>query len=244
LLYTSISRGYRSGGWNADFISTLENFQFNPEYAVNYELGAKSTLAEHRVTLNASLFSTKFHDFQILQFLTTSSGSTLITYTNAGKVTSQGLEVEANAKLTTHLTASLNAAFTQAKFDEFKNGGGLGIHYDGNYLPFAPKESYYAAFDYRRTLTQKISFYGHLDYGYSGNYFSHPDNSSTNSIEGHFIANSRVGVTLGSDWDISLWLKNLTNESNLRQRSVSFLRVPRGYYDPPRLFGITFRYSF
>ncbi len=244
LIYSAIARGYRSGGWNADFLSTLENFQFNPEYAINYELGLKSTLFNNHLTLNTAAFSTKFRDFQVFQFITTKAGGTLLSLTNAGKVTSQGLELDANVELYTHLNFSFNAAFTQAKFDEFKNGGGLGINYDNNSLPFAPEHTYYVALDYQHPFANNLFFYGHIDYGYSGNYFSNPDNKPANAIEHHDIANSRLGIKAGDNWDISLWVKNLTNETNLRTRSVSFLGVPRGYYDPPRLYGLTVKYNF
>ncbi len=244
LMYGAISRGYRSGGWNADFLSTLENFQFNPEYAINYELGIKSTFFDDYLTLNTAAFSTKFHDFQVFQFVRTNAGGTIISYTNAGEVTSQGLELDANIKFYSDLSMSFNAAFTKAKFDEFKNGGGVGIDYDNNDLPFAPEHSYYVALDYQHDFTENLSFYGHIDYGYSGSYFSNPDNKPVNAITHHNIANSRVGIKVDNDWDISLWVKNITNETNLRQRSVSFLGVPRGYYDPPRSYGLTVKYHY
>lgn len=244
LIYSAISHGYRSGGWNADFLSTLENFQFNPEYAINYELGIKSTFFDDQLTLNTAAFSTKFRDFQVFQFVGTPSGGTIISYTNAGEVTSQGFELDANIKFYSDLSMSFNAAFTKARFDEFKNGGGTGINYDNNNLPFAPEHTYYIALDYQHDFAGSLSFYGHIDYGYSGSYFSNPDNKPVNAIEHHYIANSRLGVKVDDDWDISLWIKNITNETNLRQRSVSFLGVPRGYYDSPRFYGLTVKYNY
>ncbi len=244
LIYSSISRGYRSGGWNADFLSTLENFQFNPEYAINYELGVKSSVFNNHLTFNTSAFSTKFRDFQVFQFITNSAGGTIISYTNAGKVTSQGIEVDIEAKLNTDLSLSFNSAFTQAKFDEFKNGGGLGINYDNNFLPFAPEHTHYLGVDYQNALTTQASFYAHIDYGYTGNYFSNPDNSSANAITYHKIANARFGLKLDETVDLSLWVKNLTDDTDLRQRSVSFLGVPRGYYNPPLCYGLSVKYNF
>jgi iron complex outermembrane recepter protein len=244
LIYGSISRGYNSGGWNADFVATLENFQFNPEYAINSELGIKSTFLNDRLTLNTAAFFTKLRDFQVFQFVTSNSGNTIISYTNAGKVTSQGFELDVNIKLYSDLNLSFNAALTEATFDEFKNGGGAGIDYDNNKLPFAPEQSYYLALDYQHNFAGSLSFYGHIDYGYNSSYFSNPDNSPLNTISHHHIANSRLGIKVNDEWDISLWGKNITNETNLRQRSLSFLKVPRGYYDPPRSFGLTVKYIY
>lgn len=244
LLYTSIARGYKSGGWNADFITTLENFQFNPEYALNYEIGAKSAFFDKRLTVNVAGFVTKFDDFQVFQFVPTRSSGTVLSLTNAGKVTTQGIELDIHALLTDHLGISFNTAFTQARFDEFRDGGGLGVDYDDNYLPYAPEQSYFVAIDYSRPLFHQAEIYGHIDYGYTGNYFSNPNNTQDNAIPNYFSANARLGVNIDSRWDISLWVKNITDEKNLRQRSVSFLGVPRGLYNPPRTYGLAIDYTF
>jgi iron complex outermembrane recepter protein len=243
LFYGSVSRGYTSGGWNADFLRSLENFSFNPEYAINYELGVKSSFLENRITLNSTAFVTKIRDFQVFQFIKTSTGGTIISLTNAGQVTSKGLELDISAALTSELTVSLNNAFTQATFDEFKNGGGLGVDYDQNDLPFAPARAHYLALDYKHEYNTQLSFYSHFDYRYTDNYFSNSDNSLTNSIPEHYVTNARLGIKINNDWDISIWAKNLTNQTNLRQRSESFLRVQRGYYDPPRFYGLSVNYS-
>jgi iron complex outermembrane receptor protein len=242
LLYTSVARGYKSGGWNADFITTLENFQFDPEYAINYELGAKSAFFDQRLKVNLAGFVTKFDDFQVFQFVPTQSSGTVLSLTNAGKVTTKGIELDIKSLLTEYLSVSFNTAFTQARFDEFKNGG-LGVDYDDNYLPYAPEHSYFIAIDYSRPLFNQAEVYGHMDYGYTGDYFSNPDNSPGNAIPSYFAANARLGINLNSGWDISLWVKNFTDEANLRQRSLSFLGVPRGLYNPPRSFGLAINYK-
>lgn len=243
LFYSSISRGYKSGGWNADFLTTLENFQFNPEYAINYELGVKSTLLDDQLTLDVSSFVTKIHDFQVFQFVPSATKGTILSLTNAGKVTSQGLELDIKAKLSQSVSMSFNTTFTQARFDEFKNGGGTGVNYDNNYLPYAPEHANYLAVDYQSATAESLQFYSHIDYSYTGKYFSNPDNAPTNAIVDHYTSNVRTGITIDKRWDISLWVKNLTNQANLRERSVSFLGVPRGYYDPPRFYGLSIKYS-
>ena len=243
LFYTSIARGYKSGGWNADFITTLENFQFDPEYAINYELGAKSMFFDRRLAVNLAGFVTKFDDFQVFQFVPTQSTGAVLSLTNAGKVTTQGVELDVKSLLTEYLSLSFNTAFTQARFDEFKNGGGVGVNYDDNYLPYAPEHTYFIAMDYSRPLFQQTEVYAHVDYGYTGDYFSNPNNMPDNTIPNFFTANARLGINMNSGWDISLWMKNISDETNLRQRSVSFLGVPRGLYNSPRSFGVTINYK-
>lgn len=244
LLYSSVARGYKSGGWNADFITTLEHFQFDPEYAMNYELGAKSSLFNERLTFNIAGFVTKYDDFQVFQFVPTQSSGTVLSLTNAGKVTSQGVELDIKTIVTESLSLSFNTAYTQARFDEFKDGGGLGVDYDDHYLPYAPKKAFFVALDYSKPIFNQWELYGHVDYGYTGDYFSNPNNSSGNSISSRYVVNTRLGVNLSAQWDLSLWVKNLTDETNLRQSSVSFLGVPRGLYNPPRTYGLEVKYRF
>lgn len=245
LLYTSVARGYKSGGWNADFIASLENFQFDPEYAVNYEIGAKTSFFDRRLTLNASAFVTKCDDFQVFQFVPAPATSgTILSLTNAGQVTSQGVEVDVSASLTEHLQFSVNTAYTSARFDTFKNGGGIGVNYDNHYLPYAPRHNYYAALDYTRPLFGDAEIYTHVDYGYTDDYFSNPNNAPGNSIPSRNLTNARLGLKVAAAWDISLWVKNLADDTSLRQKSVSFLGVPRGVYNAPRTYGLELKYRF
>lgn len=245
LLYTSVARGYKSGGWNADFITTLENFQFDPEYAVNYEAGAKSLFFDRRLTVNVSTFVTKFDDFQVFQFLPTqATNGTVLSLTNAGKVTSKGVELDISAALTEHLQFSVNTAYTSARFDEFQNGGGIGKNYDDHYLPYAPKNNYFVALDYSRPVFSEAKMYSHIDYGYTDDYFSNPNNLPGNRIPGRSLTNARLGIKVDDSWDISLWVKNLADDISLRQKSVSFLGVPRGVYNSPRTYGLELKYFF
>ncbi len=245
LLYSSVARGYKSGGWNADFITTLENFQFDPEYAVNCEAGAKSLFFDRRLIVNVSAFVTKFDDFQVFQFLPTqATNGTVLSLTNAGKVTSKGVELDISAALTEHLQFSVNTAYTNARFDEFKNGGGIGKNYDDHYLPYAPKNNYFVALDYTRPVFGKSDIFAHIDYGYTDDYFSNPNNLPGNRIPSRNLTNARLGLKVDGSWDISLWVKNLADDTSLRQKSVSFLGVPRGVYNSPRTYGVELKYHF
>jgi iron complex outermembrane recepter protein len=243
LFYGSIARGYTGGGWNADFLRSLENFNFNPENAMNYEVGQKSTFLNERLKINTAAFITNIKDFQVFQFVRTDAGATITSLTNAGEVTSQGMELDVTAALFKDLTLGFNSAFTQSKFDEFKNGGGIGKNYDNHYLPFAPQHAHYLALDYEYSFSSRFLAYGHIDYGYTDNYFSHPDNAESNKTPAHYVTNLRLGVSIQNNWDIAFWVKNLTDKTNLRQKNTSFLGIYRGYYDPPRFLGLSLTYK-
>ena len=244
LFYSSVARGYKSGGWNADFLSTLDNFQFNSEYAINYEVGIKSSFFERRLTLNSSAFMTQFDDFQVFQFLPTPADRSILILTNAGKAKSQGVEFDINLLLTQNLSFTLNTSLTSAKFEEFRDGGGFGVDLADHHLPYAPQNNYYAALDYVVPVFGTAEIYAHVDYSYTDNYFSQPNNIPDNAIPSRDLSNARIGMRVGAAWDFSLWVKNISDNASLRQKSRSFLRVPRGVYTSPRMYGVEIKYQF
>ena len=77
LLYASYSRGYKGGGTNpprADLDLSVVQYQplpetFEPEYVNAFELGAKSTLMDGRLRLNATAFYYDYTDYQVSQIV-------------------------------------------------------------------------------------------------------------------------------------------------------------------------------
>ncbi|PCK06179.1 MAG: hypothetical protein COA42_17510 [Alteromonadaceae bacterium] len=243
MFYASVSRGYKGGGWNADGLRTLDRFEFKSESATSYETGVKSAWMDDALTINLTSFISKFDDYQVFQFVPTEVGS-LLQLTNAGKVTSKGLEFDSVYHLTAGLSFNANLAWTDVVFDEFRDGGGEGVDYDGNDVPFAPDWSAVLAVDYHKVFSADFELNSHLSYSASADYFTNPDNLNPDNFVGRrHTVNASVDLGIGERWGVMLWVKNLTDETNLRQRTVSFLLEPRGFYDLPRTFGVTLSYE-
>lgn len=243
MLFANLSRGFKSGGWNADTITTLEGIAFEPEQATSFEAGLKSTLFERRLRLNLTGFVTKYDDFQVFQFITLSNGGTLITFTNAGKVTTQGLEAEIEAVPISGLTLSASGAYTEAKFDRFADGGGLGVDYDGNDLPFAPRTKLFVGADYRVPFGPgEASF--HVDYGYTGAQYVSASNSPASRLPSFGLVNARVSYGFENGWEIAVFGQNLADKRYLRTHDTSFLGADRGRYGMPRTYGVRLKTTF
>ncbi|VUD56539.1 Pesticin receptor [Thalassocella blandensis] len=241
MLYFNVSKSFKSGGWNADFVTDLSSIEFKPEYAYNWELGYKQELLDNNLNFNVALFQINIEDLQVFQFVE-SDTATILQLTNAGEATSRGLELELNYLLDDHWKLTLNSAYTDAKFDEFKNGGrdseGNFVNYDTHQLSYAPKLKYFLGLDY----TYK-HFYGHLNYSYSSSFYSNPSNSDSTQVPSCDTINSRVGLKLNSHWQFELWGNNLADSRHLRYREESFLRIDRGFYEEPRSFGISIMFK-
>ncbi len=239
-IYSTISRGFKSGGWNADFISSMESFEFNSETATSLEAGTKTFgLYGDKLDANFVLFYTKFDDFQVFQIVPTTEGGTILSLTNAGEVTTKGLELDTKFKLE-NFTIIANLAYADATFDSFKNGGGIGVDYDGNDLPYAPELSYYLAINHQTPLwSGKLNT--RIGYSYADEHFSNPNNLTQNTMSDRYSINFSSALKV-ENWEIKIWAENLTDELNLKHKTVSFLGQPRGYYSPPRTYGASVTY--
>jgi outer membrane receptor protein involved in Fe transport len=76
LLYTSVSKGYKSGGFNTSF-ERDEDRSFEPEYSWNYEAGTKLSFWQNRIKTELSLFYIDWRNQQIYQPLPSGKGSML-----------------------------------------------------------------------------------------------------------------------------------------------------------------------
>ena len=68
LLYVNYGRGYRAGGFNAQFTDLFAG-DFRKELSDNYEIGAKTSFWNNRFLLNGAIFFSDFTDRQQFVYL-------------------------------------------------------------------------------------------------------------------------------------------------------------------------------
>jgi iron complex outermembrane receptor protein len=125
MTYATYSTGYQGQAY--DLVSTFDariaaNMPVPPETAKNYELGLKSSLFDHRVYFNATLFRADYRGFQtsVTSFL---PDGTFLTFLNSvGMLRTQGLELDAVARLTKNFRLNGAFAYTDATVQDFANG--------------------------------------------------------------------------------------------------------------------------
>jgi iron complex outermembrane receptor protein len=252
MTYALYSSGFKSGGWNADFITTIDQIAYDPEYATNYEIGLKTTMLDNKLRLNVAGFLTKFDDYQVNQFVpvggdSTGSQGSIFTITNAGKVTSKGIEIEATAAPTEGLVLTANYSYIDAVYDEYEDGGGPGIDYDGNDLGADPTHNIFGAVDYVMSAGSASLLKFHLDYVYGSSRYTEAANTEFLRLDSISQTNARLTyVHEKSGWEFQLWALNLfDNELDVR-RNFTFLGIHIGYQDSntQRRYGIKARYTF
>jgi len=242
MAYTRYARGFKSGGWNADFVRSVPDMDFDDESVDAFELGLKSTMLDRRLRVNIAAYLSKHKDYQVFSFVQLSNGGTALNVSNAGRLTSKGFEIEAEAAPTDWLTVFANYGYNDATFDSFKNGGGPGVNFDGNRAADAPKHNLSLGASTNFDLGfAKLMLQG--DYNYRSSFFSNPDNLVGNLNSSLEQVNLRAGLEFGN---ISVfgWMRNALDVTETILKSRSFLALPRVEYNDPQTYGLTLKVKF
>lgn len=252
LVYAKYGTGYRAGGIGFEASS---GSTFKPETAETYEAGFKwdFRLGSMPARLNTAVFDSTYEDFQVPVVLTNPIRST---YTNAGEASIRGLELEFTIRPTTGLDLSASLGLLDAKYDSFKYTnlllGGL-ADLTHNELRDAPKVQFSMSAGY--TVPSAVGdWLFQADYAHQSSY----ETDTVYQTEAVGLAqtdvlrqgptdnvNARVKLekAFGSNVDISVWTKNLTDEKRLAYGLNAGVLL-LGTYAEPLSYGIELHASF
>ncbi len=207
-LYAKYSTGFKSGGFNLDYITQVDldaGITFNEETVDSYELGLKGTALDRRLSFNIAAFLANYDDYQVNQFFdlgfdpVTGTQLTSIRITNAAKVETSGLEIEAKLNATDSLSFNASIGLLDATFDDFPGGTSVsvpdanvpgGVRRDpvnaaGNRLPGATEFNATFGVQYRNRLdTLNADMLLRLDVLHTGDYFTTIENESSRDLIG------------------------------------------------------------
>lgn len=241
MTYASVSRGYRSGGFNTSFLNA-DDRSFDPEYSWNYEIGTKTSWFKNRLNLNLTGFYIVLDDQQVT--ITLPNANSVVR--NAGESHNIGFEVEGTALLFEGLTAEANFGYTYAEFKKYQDGMN---DYKGNRAPFAPLYTYFGALQYRRPLIDDFKYLwntGSLDLfvraevqGTGPLYWDVANNIEQDPYE---LFNFRIGFET-EHFDLIAWCRNAFDKKYAKVAFDSGMG-PLGQAGDPQTFGLTLRARF
>lgn len=261
LLYASGAKGLKAGGFNGvragQVTIPADEQAFGPESNWTYEVGAKSTLMNGRLVLNAAAFYVDWSDMQI-QALPSNTPANLVAntpviYRNLGNAESKGIELTTLFAATDHLTLNLSASFIDPTFKD----GTLSFRFNGrcddvvcprstavggNTLPRTPKVQVAAGAEWRGEFGDGFEYFARGDVTYQSK--MQMEEMNIGQIPPRTLVNLRLGV--GRDgWTADIWGRNVLND---RYVANSFFIISGVSYGTSlgelATWGGTFRYKF
>jgi len=81
-----------------------------------------------------------------------------------------------------------------------------------------------------------------VDFTYAGERFNNNFNDPASELDDYFVTNARLSYLSSSEnWELSAFVQNLTDETNLIKTFVFPFGYRQAVYDPPRLYGVSLR---
>ncbi len=254
MLYGSVAKGIKSGGFNTSYSALYPDEQYyDEETNVTYELGSKGTVADGRLRYDLAIFYVDWDDMQINS---ASQDPTFIgsVVRNTGSATSQGFEVQLDGIVTDWLTAGGGYAYSDPEFDSgvidlsiasiCGDGSLCTTNVGGQQVGRTIKNQYNLFVDLHAGLTSDWSWYARADYVYRD---EQPARSANlQFIDDVTLVNARFGIA-NDHWDIAIWAKNLFDEdyvtSQIRQPRLSDFVSPTTVIEGnQRQVALTFSY--
>ena len=239
LIYGSVSRGFKSGGYDGDFAFTREQLEpFKEETLTAYEVGWKSTLLDRRLYLNGSVFLYDFRNPQVrVAQVDPVTQLPFNQLNNLARARVIGAEIEVTLRPVRGLDLRAGLALNDSKIKDASQPV-----FDGNELPLSAKLSATASARYQWSLSQRLGMFVQADTKHNGSFYLNAENTTYLKQDPYTLVNARIGLTQGEAWELSAWARNLTKETFAVQAFALFGAYPVAY-SAPRTFGGTFRYS-
>jgi iron complex outermembrane recepter protein len=262
MTYVSISRGFKSGGFNVRAQSTAfprSAEPFDDEVLTVGELGIKSVLADGMLVLNSALFHGKYDDIQVSTFTAFDANGDGIeesffgNFLNAGTATMNGAEVEFNLTPRAVDWAAFDGYLSYLDLtpdevlDENRDGfvdtqvitnapkwtGGLGVNFDFPAMGGLLTASVRGAYRSQATLTNE-----------GGSFSGQPVRPITQ--DAYTLFEAWVSwLSPDAKWRFGLNGKNLTDEGYLTNGyNIPALGILTGSYGAPRTILATVEYRF
>jgi iron complex outermembrane recepter protein len=264
MTYASVSRGFKSGGYNQRREIATSNGEFDEEIATNYELGWKSSWGNRRLQFNGTFFYVDYDDFQSQTF----DGSS-IRVTNAGTMESYGTELELIFIPVANMTLGSALGYNKAEYGSFDNGqctivqafneyyidggaqgGSPGTasvctqDLAGEPLDNAPELTVSSFVQYDMSLSDNLLGVVRLEHSYIDSFFLDQDLDPNLENDEVNLVNLRLSLSNEArDWEIALWGRNLLDEEYYAYGiDIPTVGGYAGVTAPLATYGVTLRY--
>lgn len=254
VIYTTLSRGYKTGGVNGEALGKAQDqgladaqefllgqATFAPETLVSSEFGVKGRSLDDTLSLRMALFYNWRDDVQLKSWV--NREQSFVGYIdNADSGDSYGAEAELALQATEQLQLFANLGWLRTEIDGFVTEDGMDM--TGRDQAQSPGYQFNIGADY--WLHDNWQMVLQAD-GKDSFYFSDSHNSQSDDF---VLLHAQLNYHNGP-WRVSLWARNLTDE-DYAIRGFYFGNDPRNEYVPntyvqygePRRVGLSVNYQF
>ena len=249
LLYSTVSNGYKAGGFNL----TSNGAPYDPETLMAYEFGIKSDFLDRRARVNVDAFYYDYEDMQMTTLATINNAPGQLT-TNAAASTIYGLEVDSQFVFSPNFGLRLSYAYLNGEFEEYFNSDPraplLGNQdLSGNKIPYVAENTVNLGLDYNVALGSWAKFTAAVDFTWQDDMYLREYNDPTiDRVPDH----TRTDITVG--WEmteiglrVSGYVTNLEDDVHKNNVYISpgFVGASATTsYTRPRTVGIRLDYDF
>ena len=254
--YFSYTRGYKGPAFNVfynmgnrnPFVAEIRQRPVKPETVDSYEIGYKAGLLDGRLSLRTAAYFAEYKNFQANNYVE-QDGAITTFFTNAGDVSTRGVEIDFNFRASDSLRFRGGATYVDAHVDRFftpETVQNAPTSEPGEKLPFAPdwKGSVQAVYTIRSWSLFDVFLRTSVQY--EGERWAGFGESDDKYIEPRTLWNASIGMR-GKEGKLELNLRaiNLLDEPYYIGVAggppLMRIRVPR---NADRHYGVELQYNF
>jgi outer membrane receptor protein involved in Fe transport len=242
MTYARLASGYRPGGPNSNAVVFNTPSAFKPDKTLNYEVGVKGNVLEHRLSFDASVYYIDWKDIQLnLTDPVTKAGYR----SNASHAKSQGVELSVESRPVSGLTASGWVAFNGAQLTAALPAISGAYGRPGDRLPYSSRFSSNVSLNEEFVLTGSLTGFlgGSLSYvGDRKGVFRNVPQRQT------FPAYAQTDLNGGirqDSWSVNAYCTNVTDRRGVLTGGLGTSPNPLAFnYIQPRTVGLSVTKTF
>ena len=273
-IYGTMSKGYKSGGFNLDYVSSWESvaIPFKPEFITNYEIGIKTANRKNTMYLNTAFFHMDYINMQRAIFQDLYEGYTI---SNAASALIKGLETEVSVRLLQNaLTLVGGFGIIEATFNEFRdayfngywnegedyvdtNNNGqyddgeewtdMDNDFSGETISEFPKLTWNFLADFRLPISNKMMLVAQIQADFIDEKQSQLSSTDAFNLlrdDARTLVDARIGFETRS-WNVYAWVQNMFNVEYISWTGENgYIGVLEQDYGLPTRLGLRASYRF
>lgn len=240
--YATISRGFKSGGFNGGALFSSDTIgPLDPEFVIAYETGVKWAFSR-ALSGEISLFNNDYNGLQDFTLRATPPPSRQVL--DSADAQMSGFDASLRAILPLGFTARASVAALRTQYTDYTDANG--VDRSGNRLPVSPSTSTNFALEWKGQISSRLIASARLVYDQRSKIFFDNTNSPLLSSP----SSQTIAVLLSLEdrdrvWRLDLSGQNLTDEqtvvATLNIANYGFIQQT---YAPPRSFQIALTRTF